>query len=233
MDRGMEVRSESASVQGAPKAAAGEAAAAVPLPSAPLPARAQDLPSERPVFFAEDGRRAQVLRVVVRSAAAVTGVWLIALLAGAFGFGRLPAVPLPPIGALDKQGPTARDRATSENGDGEDAVASPTPGSDITRTGLGGTAVDLQVPRARRNPAGRRTPATGSPGSRLVPRRGQAPSIVAPVTGSPSTPATTGSRGHSRSLTPSGRAVPAGTTDTHSTGKQPWTPPSRGNGPLR
>jgi hypothetical protein len=66
-------------------------------PPVPSPAPAD------PVFSADDGRRARVLRIVGRFAALVAGVWLLALLAGAMGFGHLPG--LPGSGLLDQAAP--------------------------------------------------------------------------------------------------------------------------------
>src|SRR3954453_1112835 len=50
-------------------------------------------PGEQPVFAATDGRRARRLRIVALVAAALVALWLIALVAGTLGFGRLPIVP--------------------------------------------------------------------------------------------------------------------------------------------
>ena len=61
------------------------------------------VPSAAPddqVFSADDGRRERVLRIVGRVAAVVAGVWLLALFAGAMGFGHLPG--LPGSGLLDR-----------------------------------------------------------------------------------------------------------------------------------
>jgi hypothetical protein len=45
---------------------------------------------ERPVFLAENGRRARILRIVAKVAFVVTVLWLAALAAGMLGFGHLP-----------------------------------------------------------------------------------------------------------------------------------------------
>lgn len=45
---------------------------------------------ERPVFLAENGRRARILGIVAKVAFVVTVLWLAALAAGMLGFGHLP-----------------------------------------------------------------------------------------------------------------------------------------------
>ncbi len=45
---------------------------------------------ERPVFLAENGRRARMLRIAARVAVVLTVLWLTALAAGMLGFGHLP-----------------------------------------------------------------------------------------------------------------------------------------------
>jgi translation initiation factor IF-2 len=54
---------------------------------------------ERAVFVAEDGRRARALRGVARVAAGLMLLWIVALVAGAMGAGRLPVVPFPAVGS--------------------------------------------------------------------------------------------------------------------------------------
>lgn len=58
---------------------------------------------ERPVFVAADGRRARRLRIAAGVVAVLALLWLVALAAGTFGFGRLPgiATPLARIGGGD------------------------------------------------------------------------------------------------------------------------------------
>jgi pyruvate/2-oxoglutarate dehydrogenase complex dihydrolipoamide acyltransferase (E2) component len=74
----------------------------------PPPGAAQD-PSIQPVFSADDGRRERALRVVGRLVAVAVGIWLLALLAGAVGFGSLPLVP--GSGLLDRANQPAKARA--------------------------------------------------------------------------------------------------------------------------
>lgn len=45
---------------------------------------------ERPVFLAENGRRARIVGIVAKVAAVLTVLWLAALAAGMLGFGHLP-----------------------------------------------------------------------------------------------------------------------------------------------
>jgi hypothetical protein len=47
---------------------------------------------ERPVFVADDGRRARRLALGARAAAALVAIWAFALAAGGVGFARLPAL---------------------------------------------------------------------------------------------------------------------------------------------
>ncbi len=47
---------------------------------------------ERPVFVADDGRRARRLALGARAAAALVAIWAVALAAGGVGFARLPAL---------------------------------------------------------------------------------------------------------------------------------------------
>jgi hypothetical protein len=47
---------------------------------------------ERPVFVADDGRRARRLALGARAAAALVAIWAVALGAGGVGFARLPAL---------------------------------------------------------------------------------------------------------------------------------------------
>jgi hypothetical protein len=57
------------------------------------PERVQPHP-ERPIFLAENGRRARILGIVAKVAAVVTVLWLAALAAGTLGFGHLPGTSL-------------------------------------------------------------------------------------------------------------------------------------------
>ncbi len=58
----------------------------------PLVGPARDA-SAQPVFTADGGRRERLLRVAGRVVAVLVAIWLVALLAGTIGFGRLPGLP--------------------------------------------------------------------------------------------------------------------------------------------
>jgi hypothetical protein len=62
------------------------------------------IPHELPVFVTSDDRRARRLRLVASAIAVLALLWLAALAAGMFGFGRLPGIstPLGRIGGPDK-----------------------------------------------------------------------------------------------------------------------------------
>jgi hypothetical protein len=65
-----------------------------PIDAAPAPAFA---PAEKPVFAADNPLRARALRLVGRFAAGLVGLWLVALVMGAFGLGHVPGIQLPQI----------------------------------------------------------------------------------------------------------------------------------------
>lgn len=49
---------------------------------------------ERPIFLAENGRRARILGIAAKVAFVLTALWLVALAAGMVGFGNLPGTSL-------------------------------------------------------------------------------------------------------------------------------------------
>jgi hypothetical protein len=53
---------------------------------------------ERPVFLDETGRRGRLVRVAGGAAALVVAAWLGLVIAGPFGFARLPTAALPALG---------------------------------------------------------------------------------------------------------------------------------------
>jgi hypothetical protein len=53
--------------------------------------------AERPVFAAKTSARPRALRLAGRAAAGLVGLWLVALVLGAFGFGKVPGIELPRI----------------------------------------------------------------------------------------------------------------------------------------
>jgi hypothetical protein len=70
-------------------------------------------PGRLPVFVSADGRRRRVLRLTGRVLAGLTALWLVALLAGVLGLGRLPGVSLPePATGEDSGSPATSPAAT-------------------------------------------------------------------------------------------------------------------------
>jgi hypothetical protein len=67
-------------------------------------ATVEALPEARrlPVFVSTGKRRGRMFRLVGYGLAGLTALWLIALLAGAVGLSRLPAVPLPKIAGTNE-----------------------------------------------------------------------------------------------------------------------------------
>jgi len=53
------------------------------------------------VFVSASGNRERALRLGARAVVALVILWLVALLAGALGLGRLPGVPLPDVGKIN------------------------------------------------------------------------------------------------------------------------------------
>jgi hypothetical protein len=171
---------------------------------------------EKPIFVDERGRRARALRLAMLAGAVCASVWLVALFAGALGFGRLPALPLPPLGALDDGSPShpgVRARAGAPNG----TVADPRAQSVSGHADRGATSTAPQRPftRTRRQTAIRKRTRGGetfSPGLEVQ----QAPTVTqlnapAPTATSPT------SRDKAPEYTPSGNTVPAGTTPSGTT----------------
>ena len=75
-----------------------------------MPAESRRLP----IFVSVDGRRSRVLKLAGRVVVGLTALWLVALLAGATGVGRLPGVPLPEAGSGDSGAtPAAASHGTS------------------------------------------------------------------------------------------------------------------------
>lgn len=64
------------------------------------PSAATERPGE-PVFVSASGNRERALRLGARAVVALVILWLVALLAGALGLGRLPGVPLPDVGKVN------------------------------------------------------------------------------------------------------------------------------------
>jgi hypothetical protein len=181
-------------------------------------------PTRLPVFVSADGYRDRVLRVVGRAAAGLTALWLITLVAGASGLGRLPGLALPrddhgatPPGA----GPSSRSLAESRR------MRGPAKGREDRPTGSHRRAADASPPAHA--PASAHTPASGhapaSPASPASPGRysaGRNTPRTGPARGS--RPPTTGPRS---SPTAPGRSETApGTAYRGSGGEAPSGPPA-------
>jgi hypothetical protein len=128
------------------------------------------IPHELPVFVASDGRRARRLRLAASAIAVLALLWLAALAAGMFGFGRLPGIstPLGRIGGADKprtdtsesKAPTSvqQRRADLIVADRSDAA------SGTQRPARARTAVERRDARAAaRRPRTPRAPGTAQP----------------------------------------------------------------------
>ncbi|MCW3064811.1 MAG: hypothetical protein JWN32_1983, partial [Solirubrobacterales bacterium] len=164
-----------------------------PLESVPRSLEAAAGAQERSVFVSPDGRRARLLRALGRIAALITAAWLVALVAGALGFGRMPGLPLPAIGALAK--PTAAPASQAPAAGGVRKRAAPSPPVPPTRP------AGQSAARALRQ---------GAPGSGASRRRGGTSSGsrsgAAPSSGAKSS----SGRGSGTSATGSGKS-PTGT----------------------
>jgi len=84
------------------------------------------LDPERPVFLAENGRRARMLGIAARIAVVVTVLWLAALAAGMLGFGHLPGTSIqqPFSRLISGDGDASKNRAPSTDPDSASATTS-------------------------------------------------------------------------------------------------------------
>jgi hypothetical protein len=162
----------------------------------------------QPVFSADDGRRERVLQAVGRLAAVFVGVWLLALLVGAMGFGRLPGLPGSTL--LDRAGRPAKARAEAPH-----PLPLPAVRGEL-RTSFAERSIAASVgPLAQRR--------TGSSPARTRPRTPRQPAAQPPPASQGAPPAVLPpSPGK-----PQGRAV-----RRHGTPAQP-APPPPGNGSSR
>src|SRR4051794_41327471 len=102
-------------------------ATAEPQTAAPPPPVA-----ERPVFAATTPVRPRALKVAGRVTAGLVGLWLVALVLGTFGFGRVAGIELPRIGGGDGDDQPHREAVHKAPAD--------QPGQRVTRTGITLTA---------------------------------------------------------------------------------------------
>ena len=84
------------------------------------------LDPERPVFLAENGRRARMLGIAARIAVVVTVLWLAALAAGMLGFGHLPGTSIqqPFSRLISGDGDASKNRVPSTDPDSASATTS-------------------------------------------------------------------------------------------------------------
>jgi hypothetical protein len=160
-------------------------------------------PGERPVFAATDGRRARRLRIVALVAAGLVALWLVALVAGILGFGRLPLVPdVRPSTAAPKAVPhwkrpsaapsAAATRRIPARGRSGRAARGAIRGAG-TRSPGAASRRSTNAPRSvRRTPAGTRraaggTPAASAPNTTSGQRVGQT-GIAPPTSSRPASP---------------------------------------------
>lgn len=163
------------------------------------PGSTEDRP-EQPVFSSHNGRRARAVRVVGRGVAVLTGIWLVALVAGAMGFGSLPI--LPGSGLLDRTTPPAKAPADTPR-------AQPAASEDRETSSAARTAAEAARARADRL-------AGSTPSARSRNRHPTPPPAAQPPSSQQAPPVSPGK--------PRGRAVRA-----HGIPVQP-VPPPEGNG---
>lgn len=141
-----------------------------------------------PVFSADDGRRERALKVVGRLAAVLAGIWLLALLVGAMGFGSLPLIP--GSGLLDRPAKTPAktpraNPAAGDNGQTSFAERTVSPAARGAQGRAGSPSARSRTrarqtpPRAAQRPAAGQVPvpagqppSPGNPQGRAVRRHG-------------------------------------------------------------
>jgi hypothetical protein len=189
---------------------------------------------EKPVFVADTGHRQRLLRFGALGLGAITGAWLIALLVGTLGFGRLPGLPLPSVGVLhDPKGGDAQEtHRASEGGRPRSGGSTPSARRDPAR----GSGADGGDPRA---PAHRGGGRKGGDATSQNPPGGPATVSTPSPTPSPAPSSTTvapaGSTTPSRapSQTPSGNPVQAGATGQGNAYGRALDPPGLSTRPSR
>jgi hypothetical protein len=184
--------------------------------------------SGTPVFASPDGRRARALRRAGMIAAALATLWLVALVAGAIGIGRLPGLAFPRVGAAavphrPASAPASRHRATG-------------PAAPV----LPGGAAPSRVPATRapgaHHGAGPAIPPTDHAGTDAKPVRPHgslaAPAIPAPgaaasgttSTPTPSSSAKSGAQARGTVHRPATRPAPRGHATSSRAGRTATTP---------
>lgn len=207
-------------------------------PSAPpdLPAaEGSSEAADHPIFVAPDGRRARRLRLAGRLLAGLVGLWVLALLAGALGFGHLPGLNLPRIVGSDHAKTAGPVKRASRSGRRPLTRALSPLASSPAGAGRGG---GLSLAGAGRTPAERKSATdsigsvgTGAPSSATQPgsspsappvsrpgvRRGQATTPSAQTTPA----AGRSAPGQTRKTAPSTSTTTAPTTSPGSSGTSP------------
>lgn len=176
-----------------------------PGPASRLPER------ERPVFVADHGRRQALMRAMIVLGAVLIAAWLIALVAGALGWGNLPGVPFSagsdhgqPATSASQEGP-AKERAAAQ-------VVSPS--STGGRASSGPSRSSLPAPHGSRSPAGALATPAGSgasagTGSRQSPGSTGGPPNPGATTPGNGTGSEPGNRGSAPSTLPHENGQPA------------------------
>jgi len=113
---------------------------------------------ELPIFVSADGARARRIRLAGFGLGALAFVWLAALAAGLLGVGRLPGLPLPPLGGLAPPDHLAVER-------------SPAAGKAVGPAALSEEAVERHAGRDARHAGGALRSARLDPTSRARARR--------------------------------------------------------------
>jgi hypothetical protein len=129
------------------------------------------LNSERPVFLAENGRRARILGIAAKIAVLVTVLWLAALAAGMLGFGHLPGTSIEqPFNRLISGGEDAsKNQAPSTDSASAATTASARERAVRAQAIVARHSTPVRRPRSRRPaPAQPTQPAQPAPGQAAV-----------------------------------------------------------------
>jgi hypothetical protein len=168
---------------------------------------------ERSVFVARSPYRTRLVLAAGVALAALASLWLLALLAGALGLGRLPVVPLPHVGRLGDANSTPPRRSTAPRkpSDRPKRVGSP-----IRADSEPGARA---APRSRKTAPSVRGRNRGRPGTQAppAPANSSAPSGAAgPLLGLSASGHSKRSQAqaHAPGQTRSGKSVPVGGTTT-------------------
>lgn len=188
---------------------------AVPAAQSAAPSLESSVP-ERPVFAARSHRRPLWLARASRAIAALVGLWVLALIAGALGLGRLPGVPDLRPSQLTARPDTHASNPASARGSAAGAAAPASGASDLRRT-----APDTPHLRTRSTIAGGRAakaPASSRSAAATSPRRASTTTPGHPVAaaspgGPHPAPAATHGKGNGSGVPASGGTPP--TTTTH------------------